>query len=124
MSFHEKLKQARVSARLTQQQVADALGITGSAYCGYETGKRQPDVQKIKMLSRILCISGDDLLETGFENKKMSAPENEGEHNFSNCNLVKVAGRDGSYEERYLTDEQLAALRAIISQLPDASDDL
>ena len=39
-------------------------------------------------------------------------------------NVLRIAGRDGSYEERILTDEQLAALKAIIDQMPDASEDL
>lgn len=42
------------------------MGISKSTYCGYETGKRQPDALKIKQLSRFLGVSGDDLLETGF----------------------------------------------------------
>ena len=46
------------------------------------------------------------------------------EETIENCNIIKIAGRDGSYEERRLTDEQLAALKAILAQMPDASDDL
>lgn len=67
MGFSEQLRKARIASGLTQQQVANAMGITNSTYCGYETGKRQPDVQKIKQLSKILGISGDALLETGYE---------------------------------------------------------
>lgn len=66
MSFAEQLKRARIAQGLTQQQVADLLGITNSTYCGYETGKRQPDVAKIKRLASVLNTSGDILLETGF----------------------------------------------------------
>lgn len=66
MSFSEQLKKARLAIGYTQQQVADAMGITNSTYCGYETGKRQPDVFKIKQLAAILKTSGDFLLETGF----------------------------------------------------------
>ena len=66
MSFGEKLRSARMRAGFTQQQIADYMQIDKSTYCGYETGKRQPDVQKIKQLSKILGISGDELLETGF----------------------------------------------------------
>lgn len=66
MSFAEELKRARIAQGLTQQQVADLMGITNSTYCGYETGKRQPDVEKIKLLANILQTSGDTLLETGF----------------------------------------------------------
>ena len=66
MGFPEQLKTARLSMNYTQQQVADMMGITKSTYCGYETGKRQPDVEKIKSLANILQTSGDVLLETGF----------------------------------------------------------
>lgn len=64
MGFPEQLKNARKKMGLTQQQIADQMGITKSTYCGYETGKRQPDVKKIKQLALILNTSGDILLET------------------------------------------------------------
>lgn len=69
MSFPEQLRRARLAKGLTQQQVADHMGITNSTYCGYETGKRQPDVEKIKLLAKILQTSGDTLLETGFSSE-------------------------------------------------------
>ena len=74
MSFPEQLKKARISMGYTQQQVADAMGITNSTYCGYETGKRSPDVAKIKQLSAILHTSGDFLLETGFSPEEDAGP--------------------------------------------------
>ena len=64
MGFSEQLKIARNTMGYTQQQVADALGLTASTYCGYETGKRQPDVAKLKQLARILNTTGSFLLET------------------------------------------------------------
>lgn len=67
-SFPARLKAARIAMGYTQQQVADLLGITNSTYCGYETGKRQPDVEKIKQLASALNISGDGLLEAGLSN--------------------------------------------------------
>ena len=67
MSFSENLRAARERSGLTQQQVADLMGIDKSTYCGYETEKRQPDVQKLKKLSKILGVSGDELLETGYK---------------------------------------------------------
>lgn len=74
MGFPEQLKKVRLNMSYTQQQVADLMGITKSTYCGYETGKRQPDVTKIKQLANILNTSGDVLLETGY--KQTSASEN------------------------------------------------
>lgn len=64
MGFSEQLKKARLNKGLTQQQIADSMGITKSTYCGYETNKRHPDVAKIKQLANILDVSGDVLLET------------------------------------------------------------
>lgn len=62
LSFCENLKRARQRIGLTQQQIADSLGITKSTYCGYETGKRQPDIAKLRRLSLLLCISVDEML--------------------------------------------------------------
>lgn len=39
-------------------------------------------------------------------------------------NIVKIAGRDGSFEERAMTDDEVADLQTKLEQLPDASDDL
>lgn len=70
MEFHVNLRNYREAAGLTQLQVAERLGITKSTYCNYESGKREPDVAKIKRIAKALGISADALLETGFENKK------------------------------------------------------
>lgn len=70
MEFHVNLRNYREAAGLTQLQVAERLGITKSTYCNYESGKREPDVAKIKKIAKALGISADALLETGFENKK------------------------------------------------------
>lgn len=123
MSFKDQLRAAREARGYTQQQIADLMGIDKSTYCGYETGKRQPDVQKLKLLCNILGVSGDDLLETGRAvatgfnaYRKDNVPPR--------SNIIKIAGRNGSYEERILTDEQIDALKVLLSQLPDASGDL
>lgn len=84
MGFPEQLKRARLSMDYTQQQVADLMGITKSTYCGYETGKRQPDVAKIKQLARILNTSGDILLETGLDQE----PPFENITTTLNCNAI------------------------------------
>ena len=64
MSFQEQLKNARRSKGYTQYEVANLMGITASTYCGYETGKRQPDINKIRELAEILDVSIDVLLES------------------------------------------------------------
>lgn len=83
MEFYEELKAARIKAGLTQQQIADEIGITKSTYCGYETAKRNPDPQRIKQLAKVLHISADTLLDTGIEKEKSPCPgqsRNRGNH--------------------------------------------
>lgn len=63
MSFPEQLKKARKQAGYTQKDVANYIGITNSAYCAYEIGKRQPDVEKIRLISDFLGVSSDTLFE-------------------------------------------------------------
>lgn len=62
ISFPALLKAARQRQGLTQQEIADALGVSPSAYCGYETGKRQPDLSRLAQLAALLSTSADALL--------------------------------------------------------------
>lgn len=71
----ERLRTARKNAKKTQLEVATAIGVTESTYCGYETGKRQPDALKIGAIASFLGVSGDYLLEIAGEEKKDALPE-------------------------------------------------
>ena len=71
----EQLRKARKAAGKTQKEVATFLGVTESTYCGYETGKRQPDAIKLNKISRFLGVSGDILLETGIDQEASSADQ-------------------------------------------------
>lgn len=63
--FNENLRRARLEKKLTQQQVADLLGVAKSTYCQYETGASEPNILRLKKLAKILGINIDALL--GFE---------------------------------------------------------
>ena len=62
MKFGDRLKSARENKGFTQQYIADLMGIDKSTYCGYEIGKRMPDVEKTKALASILDVSTDFLI--------------------------------------------------------------
>lgn len=115
MSFHENLRSLRERLGKTQQQIADEMGIDKSTYCGYETGKRQPDVKKLKQLAAILGVSGDELLETVLA-------KNEPQDTAHQSNVLRLAGRDGTFLEKKLTDDQMAAIKAIVEQMPEVTD--
>lgn len=65
MTFPEQLKAARTTAGMTQAGMAAKLGIDKTTYCGYETGRRQPDINKLRKIISLLEVSADQLLSTG-----------------------------------------------------------
>ena len=60
--FHENLKAARLRKGLSQQEVADLVGVAKSTYSMWETGNREPNLIRIKTLTKVLDVSGDELL--------------------------------------------------------------
>ena len=47
MNIHQNLRQLRQMTGLTQQQAAEQAGITRQALSGYESGRRQPDLEML-----------------------------------------------------------------------------
>ena len=74
---NENLKAVREKKRVSQQDVADYLGITRQAYSHYEVGRRKPDYETLLKLAEFYGISVLDLLEAE------KAPTAEGERNVS-----------------------------------------
>lgn len=63
MELSQKLKFLRKKLNLTQQQVADALGIKRSAYAYYETGTSSPKIGTLSDIAKIYNITVDELLD-------------------------------------------------------------
>ncbi len=58
-----RLRELRTIKHLTQQQVADKIGLTRPAYTAYETGKRVPDGPMTARLASIYDVTTDYILE-------------------------------------------------------------
>lgn len=56
------LKKAREAKGLTQQQVADLIGVTRESYARYENGTRNPNLQNLSDLADLLNVTTDYLL--------------------------------------------------------------
>lgn len=61
--LNEKLRKIRNELGLTQEDVAKKIGVTRSAYTQYETGKRSPDLETLKLIARTFNVSIDFLLD-------------------------------------------------------------
>ena len=63
MTLGEKLKEARKQASLSQEQLAEKLGVSRSAVAKWETGNGIPDVGNLKVIAQLLNVSVDYLLD-------------------------------------------------------------
>lgn len=110
-----RLKELRKRENITQVQFAKIFDISPGTIAMWETGKREPDIDTLIRIADYFNVSVDYLLGKS-ENKKMPTDDNTDEH----INVVKIRGRDGSFVEKHLTDSQLAILKGMIEQFPEA----
>lgn len=62
MSFCKRLREMRMERQMTQQAVADAIGVVLRTYQCYEQGTREPSLKTLKCLADVLDVSVDHLL--------------------------------------------------------------
>ncbi len=60
--FSKRLKELRIQANYTQQQLAEMLGVRQQSYARYETDAGEPDLDTIVKLCAIFDVSSDYLL--------------------------------------------------------------
>ena len=65
MTLGEKLKSARKSAWLKQEQLAEKLLVSRQAITKWESDKGMPDIDNLRRLSKLLDVSIDYLLDNG-----------------------------------------------------------
>jgi transcriptional regulator with XRE-family HTH domain len=63
MNFPAKLKELRQSRNLTEQQLADQIGISVKTYRNYESGKTKPKIAIFRKIVIALETTADELLE-------------------------------------------------------------
>lgn len=74
-SLGQRLKEAREITRLTQQQVADKLGISNGTLSGYERNYRDPDTDTLNRLAALYEVSVDYLLGRTADPTRINDPE-------------------------------------------------
>ena len=63
MSFSENFKSARIKAGLSQQQLADLLGMDRSSISKYENGVGLPHTKTLQRICEIFEVTIDSLLK-------------------------------------------------------------
>lgn len=124
MSIGDRIKQRRLEIGLTVDQVAEKIGKNRATVYRYESSEIEKfPIDTLVPLADALRTTPAYLM--GWEDApEASKDEAASEFKSDGYNLIRIAARNGSYLERRLSDQQLAALKAILDQMPDASDDL
>lgn len=60
--FNKRLREMRMTRNLTQQNMADAIGVALRSYQCYETGTRTPSFDLLVRIADVLDVSTDYLL--------------------------------------------------------------
>ena len=75
MSIGTKVKKLRRERDMTQEQLADYLGISAKAVSQWETDRTAPDISQIPVLCNIFDITSDELLGIDVKNNEKRIDE-------------------------------------------------
>ena len=92
MNLGEKILKLRKKISISQEQLGEQVGVTRQTISNWELGETSPNPEQLKLLSKSLNISIDDLLENDIKNT-IEVPINNTE-NKSNKSLkvLKITG--------------------------------
>lgn len=102
MDIAHNLKKLRSERGLTQIELSKNLNINRATYAHYETGRREPDIETLKLLADYFNVSVDYLL--GNSDKKESEPENDIPQAYSD--KYKVTKKDLKQHDEVLEHAQ------------------
>ncbi len=66
----DNIKYLRARKGLSQQGLADALGITRARYSKYEYGQAEPPIELLVKIAKYYAVSVDDLLDANLARYK------------------------------------------------------
>lgn len=97
--MNERIKQVRLSAKLSQTEFAEKILVSRSAVCKMESGENSPSEQTVKLICQEFNVNGD-WLRTG--NGEMFVPETKDEQiSKMLANVLKC--EDGDFKKRLIS---------------------
>ncbi len=87
--FCDNLVSLRKMKQMSQEQLAEAVGVSRQTISKYETGEALPDIDKCKVMAELFDVSLDDLVNYDKQASGLGIPP-KGKHMFG---LVKVGDK-------------------------------
>ena len=108
--------------RKSQKDLGDFIGVTQNVITDWKSGRIKSYTKYIHGIAEFLGVSVEYLRGETDQKEKPSTIAGEGREGKRDSNTILILGRDGTRQERRLTDEQMEALRRMIEVLPDFED--
>lgn len=116
-NLYENIRKRREALGMSQNELATKTGYSDrTSISKIESGNVDLTQSRIMAFAKALNITASELM--GWDEERSRSDNSPSERK----NVVRIAGRDGSYVEKKLSDEQVAALKTLIDQLPEADD--
>lgn len=89
--FSQNLQKLRSEKNLSQEQLADKIGVSRQTISAWESGKASPELDKITTISKLFSVSIDELVGE-IKTKASNFDKKEYEKNYSKIALLRASG--------------------------------
>ena len=89
--FSQNLQKLRSEKNLSQEQLADKIGVSRQTISAWESGKASPELDKITTISKLFSVSIDELVGE-IKTEASNFDKKEYEKNYSKIALLRASG--------------------------------
>lgn len=89
MELYEKLYELRRASGMSQEELAEKLGVSRQAVSKWESGATQPELSKLIELSKLYSVSVDELLSLEHAKPEQDAAESPVQSNAEKAELPR-----------------------------------
>lgn len=115
MELYEKLYELRRASGMSQEELAEKLGVSRQAVSKWESGATQPELSKLIELSKLYSVSIDELLSLEHAKPEQDAAESPVQSNAEKAPAEKLSFRDFCIQHKQSIGGAAVALAALIA---------
>ena len=117
MELYEKLYELRRASGMSQEELAEKLGVSRQAVSKWESGATQPELSKLIELSKLYSVSVDELLSLEHTKPEQDAAESPVQSNAEKAPAEKLSFRDFCIQHKKIIGGAAVALAALIAAM-------
>lgn len=113
MELYEKLYELRRASGMSQEELAEKLGVSRQAVSKWESGATQPELSKLIELSKLYSVSVDELLSLEHAKPEQDATESPVQSNAEKAPAEKLSFRDFCIQHKKIIGGAAVAAMAL-----------